>query len=311
MAEFDLAGLVGGAHDAFSGVAERKAIDLALVISPEARGRYRSDPTRLRQILYNLVSNALKFTDAGEVRLAVTRVREDLVIEVSDTGLGMSPEVLGRLFQKFEQADASTTRRFGGTGLGLAICRQLAELLGGAITVTSAEGRGSTFRVVLPLERIGDETAEAAPTEAGGVATLVLERALRVLAAEDNSVSQLVLKTLLQQVGVEVFVVGDGQQALDAWRAHAWDLILMDVQMPVMDGPSAAVAIRADEARTGRARTPIIALTANAMSHQTAEYLSVGMDGFVAKLVDAAKLFQAIGEAIEPADPRAGCVAAC
>ncbi|HQT54048.1 MAG TPA: ATP-binding protein, partial [Phenylobacterium sp.] len=240
------------------------------VISPEARGRYRSDPTRLRQILYNLVSNALKFTDAGEVRLAVTRAQEDLVIEVSDTGLGMSAEVMGRLFQKFEQADASTTRRFGGTGLGLAICRQLAELLGGAITVTSAEGRGSTFRVVLPLERIGEETVEAAPAETTGVATLEPERALRVLAAEDNSVNQLVLKTLLQQVGVEVFVVGDGQQALEAWRAHDWDLILMDVQMPVMDGPSATVAIRADEARSGRARTPIIALTANAMAHQTA-----------------------------------------
>ncbi|MDP3868325.1 ATP-binding protein [Phenylobacterium sp.] len=311
MAEFDLAGLVGGAQDAFSGVAERKAIDLALVISPEARGRYRSDPTRLRQILYNLVSNALKFTDAGEVRLAVTRAQEDLVIEVSDTGLGMSAEVMGRLFQKFEQADASTTRRFGGTGLGLAICRQLAELLGGAITVTSAEGRGSTFRVVLPLERIGEETVEAAPAETTGVATLEPERALRVLAAEDNSVNQLVLKTLLQQVGVEVFVVGDGQQALEAWRAHDWDLILMDVQMPVMDGPSATVAIRADEARSGRARTPIIALTANAMAHQTAEYLAVGMDGFVAKPIDAAKLFQAIAEAIEAGDQQAECVAVC
>ena len=309
LAEFDLASLVTSAHDAFSGVAERKAVSLVLAIAPQARGRYRSDPTRLRQILYNLVSNALKFTDAGEVRLAVSRADENLMIEVSDTGLGMAPEVLDRLFQKFEQADASTTRRFGGTGLGLAICRQLAELLGGAITVTSVEGQGSTFQVVLPLERAGDESLEPPAAESGGPPILEPERPLRLLAAEDNSVNQLVLKTLLQQVGIDAFVVGDGRQALEAWREHDWDLILMDVQMPIMDGPTATRAIRAEEARAGRARTPIIALTANAMSHQTAEYLAGGMDDFVAKPVDAAKLFQAIAQALEPAQRQGDAIA--
>ena len=309
VAEFDLASLVASAHDAFSGVAERKAVNLVLAVTPEVRGRYRSDPTRLRQILYNLVSNALKFTDAGEVCLAASREGDDVVLEISDTGLGMAPEVLTRLFQKFEQADASTTRRFGGTGLGLAICRQLAELLGGVITVTSTEGKGSIFRVVLPLERTGDETAEAPGEEQAGALALEPERQLRVLAAEDNSVNQLVLKTLLQQVGIDVFVVGDGQQALDAWREHDWDLILMDVQMPVMDGPTATGAIRAEEFRAGRARTPIIALTANVMAHQTAQYLAAGMDSFVAKPIDAAKLFEAIAVAIEPIEPQADAIA--
>jgi signal transduction histidine kinase/CheY-like chemotaxis protein len=295
--EFDLAAVAHGAHAAFTGVADRKGVDFTLTVEPAARGRYRADSTRLRQILYNLISNALKFTEAGEVRVRVSREASDLVIAVSDSGIGMSPEVMSRLFSKFEQADASTTRRFGGTGLGLAICRELAGLLGGSIEAASEPGRGSTFRVTLPLERLADERHD--PAEAlAAPAPNHAEHGLRVLAAEDNPVNQLVLKTLLHQVGVDPVVVADGVQALEAWRAAPWDLVLMDVQMPVMDGPTAARAIRAEEAATGRPRTPIIALTANAMSHQVAEYVAAGMDGFVAKPIEAQILLETMSAAL-------------
>ncbi|HEX5379826.1 MAG TPA: ATP-binding protein [Phenylobacterium sp.] len=301
MIDFDLGALAMGAHGAFTALADRKGVDFNLLVEPQALGRYRSDSTRIRQILYNLISNALKFTEAGEVRVVVSRADGRLEFEVTDTGLGMSKEVLARLFRKFEQADASTTRRFGGTGLGLAICRELAGLLGGSISATSSEGKGSTFRFVLPLERLGDECGEAASGEAQRL-DFGPDTPLRVLAAEDNSVNQLVLKTLLHQVGIDPVVVNDGEQALEAWRREPWDLILMDVQMPVLDGPDATRRIRSEEAAAGRGRTPIVALTANAMAHQIADYLASGMDGFVAKPIDAAKLFAAIAEAVSTAE---------
>jgi PAS domain S-box-containing protein len=293
--DFDMSDLARGAHGAFTAVAERKGLDFSLAVEPAALGRYRSDPTRIRQILYNLISNALKFTEAGQVRVTVARTGEEVRFEVADTGPGMSQETVARLFRKFEQADASTTRRYGGTGLGLSICGELAPMLGGRLEVESREGEGSVFRLVLPLERIsGNEIGPPDGRAANGVAPTVGFEGLRVLAAEDNEVNQLVLTTLLYQVGVEPEVVSDGEQALAAWRREAWDLVLMDVQMPQMDGPTAARAIRAEEAQTGRARTPIVALTANAMAHQIAEYLASGMDGYVTKPIEAARLFEAL-----------------
>jgi CheY-like chemotaxis protein len=168
--------------------------------------------------------------------------------------------------------------------------------MGGSIEATSMPGQGSAFTVSLPLERLGDAGDPAAEPQAR-VDTLAPERPLRVLAAEDNAVNQLVLKTLLKQIGVERVIVGDGQAALAAWRSEPWDLILMDVQMPVMDGPTAARAIRAAEALDGLPRTTIIALTANAMAHQVAEYAAAGMDAHVAKPIEAARLYAAIAEA--------------
>lgn len=304
-AEFDLTSLVTGAHGAFTAVAERKGVDFNIVVEPEARGRYRSDSTRIRQVLYNLISNALKFTEEGNVTVDVSADAQGLVIAVTDTGCGMSQEVLGRLFGRFEQADASTTRRFGGTGLGLAISRELADLLGATLSATSTPGQGSRFTLRLPLERLGPELCAAepiVPTDLSAASTL------RVLAAEDNAINQLVLKTLLHAVGIDPVVVGDGEQALAAWRDEVWDVVLMDVQMPELDGPAATRAIREEEARTGRARTPIIALTANAMSHQIEEYLSAGMDGFVAKPIDASKLYDALSNlpAAQEAETEAG-----
>jgi CheY-like chemotaxis protein len=202
----------------------------------------------------------------------------------------MAPDQIGRLFEKFVQADSTTTRRFGGTGLGLAICRELCEAMGGRIAAESAEGAGSRFIVDLPLRR----SASSAPPAAEPVALAAGFGGLRILAAEDNAVNQLVLKTLLGQIGLEPVVVGDGAQALEAWEQANWDVILMDVQMPVMDGAAAARRIRQREAETGRPATPIIALTANAMRHQTEAYREAGMDGFVAKPIDVAELFAAI-----------------
>jgi signal transduction histidine kinase/ActR/RegA family two-component response regulator len=297
---FEILDVARGAHEAFSAIAQKKGIALDLTVEPDAAGVYLGDSTRVRQIIYNLVSNALKFTQAGEVRVQVAATDAGLTIRVSDTGIGIAPDRLARLFQKFEQADASTTRRFGGTGLGLAICRELAQLLGGSIAVESAVGQGSTFTATLPLERLARPAAAANDprrTEARHADDFA-ERPLRILAAEDNAVNQLVLKTLLHQVGLHPVLVDDGRAALDAWEAEDWDLILMDMQMPVMDGLAATRAIRECEAASGRRRTPIIALTANVMSHQTAGYKAAGMDAFVGKPIELGRLFSAIADAL-------------
>jgi signal transduction histidine kinase/CheY-like chemotaxis protein len=290
--DFDLGELAAGARQTFSPLAEAKDVAVVLELGAGAAGVYRGDPTRVRQILHNLISNALKFTEAGRIAVRLARDADGAVrLSVADSGVGISAEALERLFSKFEQADASTTRRYGGAGLGLSICRELAELMGGSIGAESTPGRGSTFTVVLPLRRVGDTAARPA---AEPEATAAPARPLRVLAAEDNAVNQLVLKTLLAQVGVEPVLVGDGRAALEAWTREPWDLILMDVQMPVMDGPTATRAIRAAEAQSGRAYTPIVALTANAMSHQVDDYAAAGMDGHVAKPIEAASLYAAL-----------------
>jgi CheY-like chemotaxis protein len=256
----------------------------------------------VRQLLGNLVSNALKFTETGRVAVRVGRRAGALALSVSDTGVGIAPAQQATLFRKFEQADASTTRRFGGTGLGLAICRELAELMGGRIEVTSAAGQGSTFVVVLPLPRAagGSTVPVAAPSPQESAPS-----SLRVLAAEDNQINQLVLRTLLSQAGIEPMIVGDGVDAVAAWEAGEWDVILMDVQMPRMDGPTATRFIRERELAQRRRRTPILALTANAMSHQVEDYLAAGMDGFIAKPIQIERLFAAIEEALAPDKPEA------
>ncbi|UTP40943.1 ATP-binding protein [Phenylobacterium sp. LH3H17] len=298
--DFDLGDVARGAYSAFTAIANKKGLSFALDVQA-AQGRYRGDPSRLRQILNNLISNALKFTETGEVRVTACHADGELSVSVRDTGPGIAPEGLARLFEKFDQLDSSTTRRFGGTGLGLAICRDLAALMGGQVSVESETGRGSRFELRIPLERLGDaRAASPAPPSPEDHAAVDL----RVLAAEDNAVNQLVLKTLLHQLGVSPHVVEDGQAAVAAWETGAWDLILMDVQMPVMDGIAATARIRQRERETGRARTPIIALTANAMAHQVEQYLAVGMDGHVAKPIEIAALYAALSGALgaQPSD---------
>jgi two-component system, sensor histidine kinase len=299
--EFDLGEVARGAHSAFTALANKKGVSFALDIE-QARGVYIGDPTRIRQILYNLISNALKFTEHGEIRVTATRTDRELIVTVADTGIGIPPEALAKLFSKFAQVDASTTRRFGGTGLGLAICQQLSRLMGGSIAVTSEVGVGSTFTVALPLSRIADERAPLGPPAVDAEASPSTPLTVRVLAAEDNSVNQLVLKTLLHQIGVDPVLVSDGTAAVEAWENEPWDAILMDIQMPVMDGLTATRLIREREAASGRRRTPIIALTANAMAHHLTEYIAVGMDGHVAKPIEAGRLFKALQAAIERPD---------
>jgi PAS domain S-box-containing protein len=307
--EFDIAELARGAHATFAATAQARGLAFELNVERAARGVYIGDTVRVRQILYNLVSNALKFTEAGHVKVTVGRRRRALTLTVCDTGIGIAPDKLALLFQKFEQGDASTTRRYGGTGLGLAICRDLAEMMGGMIGAESTPGAGTVFTVELPLKKI----ARAAPREPKRrkriePRSVPQGRPLRVLAAEDNTMNQLVLKTLLEQIGVEPVIVPDGRAAVSAWEAEPWDLILMDVQMPEMDGPTATAIIRAREAGEGRARTRIVALTANAMDHQVAEYRAAGMDDFVAKPIEAARLYEAVfavADGIEAADKAA------
>jgi CheY-like chemotaxis protein len=194
------------------------------------------------------------------------------------------------LFEKFTQLDASTTRTFGGTGLGLAICKELATLMGGRVWAQSEPGVGSTFWVELKIPSVGaaDARSEASPFDdfsspddnAEGLASI------RILAAEDNPTNQLVLKTIMSAFGVDLTLVNNGREAVDAWAAGAFDLILMDIQMPVMDGVAATRLIRDGEAQTGRRRTPIIALSANAFSDQVSAYKISGMDAHVAKPID-------------------------
>ncbi|WP_309607157.1 ATP-binding protein [Phenylobacterium sp.] len=318
---FDIGELADSALRTFEPLAQAKGLALKLSVAGDAEGVYEGDPTRVRQILYNLISNALKFTEAGRIEIRVTRDQQTgdqqtgdqqtgdgdgLRVDVTDTGVGIEAEALTRLFSKFEQADASTTRRYGGAGLGLSICRELAELMGGSITAVSSPGAGAVFTVRLPMPRLGD--ASSAPAATVAAADPGPRRSLRVLAAEDNAVNQLVLRTLLAQVDVAASFVEDGQACVAAWRREPWDLIFMDVQMPVMDGPTATRAIRDAERAEGRARTPIVALTANAMPHQIAEYLAAGMDGHVAKPIEAAELFAALHLA-EPRDDEASAAA--
>jgi signal transduction histidine kinase/CheY-like chemotaxis protein len=302
--EFELAEVARGAYSAFTALANKKGLSFALDIE-RARGRYMGDPTRLRQILYNLISNALKFTEQGEIRVTALRNGDTLELSVRDTGVGIARENLEKLFAKFDQLDSSTTRRFGGTGLGLAICRELAHLMKGEISVESELGLGSKFTLRAPIERVGDERPIATMAEARA-GTETAEIALRVLAAEDNTVNQLVLKTLLHQMGVDPMVVENGEQAVKAWEEGDWDVILMDVQMPVMDGLSATAIIRNREVDLDRPRTPIIALTANAMSHQVEQYVAAGMDGHVAKPIQAAELFEALTRAAVPPQAKPG-----
>ncbi|MGH7010153.1 MAG: ATP-binding protein [Caulobacteraceae bacterium] len=305
--DFDLRELVLSVHGAFAPLAHQKKVRFEIEIR-EAEGFWRGDPVRLRQIIGNLVSNALKFTEQGSVDLVIRSRPGGLAIQVRDTGVGLAADALPRLFDKFSQADASTARKFGGSGLGLAICRRLAILMGGDIVVASELGRGSTFTLELPLKRAtgpsADKSLSARPAP--------VERfSLRLLAAEDNAVNQLVLSTLLAQVGVEPTLVADGAAAVAAWEAQEWDAILMDVQMPVMDGPAAARAIRLREAELGRSRTPIIALTANAMSHQIGEYLAAGMDGHLPKPIEARRLFETLAQLVQgPAPEEASPLAA-
>ncbi len=270
--------------------ADKQQVNLHITSAPGASGPRLGDKARIAQVLGNLVSNALKFTHRGEVHVLLDgygpQGRDGLKLTVRDTGVGISEKTLPLLFQKFSQADGSNTRRYGGAGLGLAICRELVRMMNGRIEVASVLDQGSTFTVTLPLPVIDP----AAPSVVGRER----DRPLRVLAAEDIPTNRLVLSTILQSFGVSPHMVDDGLAAVQAWREGEYDLILMDIQMPVLDGLGATAAIRAEEAREHRRRIPIIAVSANAMPHHGRAYLDAGMDAHVAKPIELDKLHAAM-----------------
>jgi signal transduction histidine kinase/CheY-like chemotaxis protein len=288
--EFDIREVLSGAYAAFTAIANKSGLSFILDIEPAA-GIYLGDPTRVRQVAYNFLSNALKFTNEGRVILSARLVADGLQISVQDTGIGIASDRLDGVFDPFVQADASVNRHFGGTGLGLGISRDLAKLMGGSIRVESELGKGSTFTAFLQIPRLRDASeALRVVNDDEPVASQEIVQSLRVLAAEDNLVNQLVLRTLMEQFGITLTVVENGKLAVEAWEGQIWDIILMDMQMPVMGGVEASRLIREQEQATGRAKTPIIAVTANAMTHHMSEYESAGINGVVSKPIKADSL---------------------
>jgi PAS domain S-box-containing protein len=293
----DVGAIVHDAVSIFEALLEDSDVALHATVAAAASGAWRGDPKRVRQVLHILLSNAVKFTKRGSIAIDVTYDDARLMLRVRDTGVGIAADKLASVFDRFVQGDASPTRGYGGTGLGLAICRDLVKLMGGDVDVESAKGRGSTFTINLPLER----AERQGPAELELVArheAPSTPSALRVLAAEDNDANRRVLAALLGAIGIELVIVENGREALEAWRRGGWDLVLMDIQMPVMDGVEATKLMREAERREGRVRTPIIAVTANAAPQHEVEYLAAGMDAMVAKPIDLTHLMQVMDSAL-------------
>jgi PAS domain S-box-containing protein len=280
----DVAALVQGVARLLKPQADAKTLALRIDVDPKVTW-VRADPVRLRQALFNLVGNAVKFTEQGHVRIACTAPAPGrLRFEVEDTGVGIPPDAQARIFQRFDQGDASTTRRFGGSGLGLAITKRLAEIMSGEVGFTSLEGRGSAFWVEIAAEPAAAETRPCDEVSA------VLED-VRILVVEDNPTNRMIASKLLEGMGASVDTAADGYLGVEAAERGAYDVILMDVQMPGIDGLEAARRIRALGGPA--AATPIIALTANVLAHQQRRYLDSGMDGVVGKPISPGAL---IGE---------------
>ena len=276
---------------AFTLKAREKGLDFDVLVDEALPLRRLGDGYRIQQILQNLVSNAMKFTESGgvTVRLAPGEAEDDVVLSISDTGIGMTEEQLARVFEAFAQADASTTREFGGTGLGLSIVCGLSDLMDGRIEVGSTFGEGSRFAVTLPLERAEDEAFAQADTKEEAHPDLT---GLRFLVVDDNAVNRMVLQALLADTGVRVTEAANGQEAVEAVKTGAFDLVLMDISMPVMDGTEALRRIRALPGPRGATR--IVAVSAHALAHQIDGFLAQGFDDYVAKPVRPDALFGAI-----------------
>lgn len=266
--------------------AERKGVGLALTCASDVPERILSDPLRLRQILLNLIGNAVKFTEHGQVEISVMRENEQLAISVEDSGIGIDPDRIEHIFDPFIQEEASTTRRFGGTGLGLSISRQLAELLGGKLTADSMPGVGSRFSLRIPLEEVLHRDPDGGPLDRRASQPAAPPPSARVLLAEDYDVNRLLVTAMLEELGQEVTIVHDGTQAIStaldgAENGQPFDLVLMDIQMPGCDGYAASQAIR--RGGLSASALPIIALTANAFPEDIAAARDAGMQGHLAK----------------------------
>jgi PAS domain S-box-containing protein len=297
---FDLAAPVAEVLDLLAPAVAEKGIRLSASIDPLLPARVIGDARRLRQVLLNLADNAVKFTAIGGVGIRVERAEAQGQVRfvVADTGIGMPPEVQARLFGRFAQAGPETARRYGGSGLGLMICKRLVGLMSGRIVLASSPGKGSTFSFEIPLRPIAESGRPPS--------TLLPKPALikhppgargRILIAEDGEANQLVAAAILRKAGYAVDLARDGEEALGAARTAAYDLVLMDVRMPRMDGLAATVAIRGLEGPAGR--VPIIAMTAAVMPNEVARCLEAGMDGHVAKPMDLTALLAAVSDILE------------
>lgn len=304
---FDLAAPVAEVLDLLAPAVAEKGIRLSASIDPLLPARVIGDARRLRQVLLNLADNAVKFTAVGGVGIRVERAENANLVRfaVADTGIGMPPEVQARLFGRFAQGGPETARRYGGSGLGLMICKRLVGLMGGRIVLASSPGKGSTFSFDVPLRPIAESGRPPS--------TLLPKPALakplpgargRILIAEDGEANQLVAAAILRKAGYAVDLARDGEEALGAARTAAYDLVLMDVRMPRMDGFAATAAIRALDGPAGR--VPIIAMTAAAMPDEVTRCLTAGMDAHVAKPMDLTALLSAVSDMLEgrPRRPR-------
>jgi len=306
---FHLADAIRGVAGLLSMRAQEKGVALDVSLPPEAEAWVLSDVVRVKQVVTNLTSNAVKFTEKGGVRIEVTceggsTATPVFRLAVRDTGVGFDPANKDRVFGRFQQADGSITRRFGGTGLGLAISRELAQLMDGELDCDSEPGVGSVFWVTLPLP-LTDEPASALDTATAEVGRSE-QGPMRVLLADDHPTNRKVVELILQPLGVELVSVEDGRQAVDAFATAAFDVILMDMQMPVMDGLAATRAIRQLEREAGRGRTPLFMLTANALPEHLELSRRAGADRHLSKPITAEKLIKALleagGDAVDEAE---------
>ncbi len=303
---FDLRTTCGTIVELFRAKAEEKGLSLDLRIAPQAAERHIGDAARLKQILGNLVSNAIKFTDRGHVALSVEAAPEvdgsqALILAVTDTGIGFDAETGRRLFARFAQADGSITRRFGGTGLGLSISRALTRLMNGEIEVESAPGQGSRFtvRLTLPVattDELIPPTPDAtnSPPDAG--------RPLKIMLAEDHDINRRVVALMLESLDVDLIMAADGQEAVTRFQPGAYDLVLMDMQMPKMGGLEAIAHIRRAERAADAPPTPIVMLTANALPEHQVAGLTAGANAFLTKPIVAADLVETIGRLLTPTE---------
>jgi CheY-like chemotaxis protein/anti-sigma regulatory factor (Ser/Thr protein kinase) len=283
---FAIATLVDDIEHFYRPIAEGRGLSLTVSVAGAAAPFRRGDPDRLRQIVSNLIANALKFTRDGGVTVRLGGDAESLTVSVIDTGIGIDAKDHEAIFERFAQVDGSSTREVGGIGLGLAISRELAEHMGGSLRVSSARGIGARFDFSAPIPSavpISPEVVveQAAPQDPGQGAVLVVD---------DNAMNRRILAALMEPFGIECGFATSGTEALEAWRSRPWNAIMMDVHMPDMDGVEATKAIRAEEGSTQRGKTPIIAVTASVLAHEVEVYRQAGMDDVLPKPIEASAL---------------------
>ena len=297
---YDLSSEISTAIALWRATAETKGLRFDLTLGSAVEGRFIGDGARVGQIIGNLASNAVKFTDTGAVTLNIDVERdangsEVLTVTVCDTGIGFDQAYAAELFVPFVQVHDAISRRFGGTGLGLPICKTVADMMGGEISAESAKGQGSIFRLRLPVKRLEDAAPQ--PVEAE-----ITADTMRVLVVEDNVPNQMVVRCLLEPLGVEIAIANDGREGVERFEAETFDAVLMDMQMPVMDGIAATHAIRSFEAASDRRRTPVIMVTANTTEahHRLAE--QAGCDGVVVKPVNLQTLLDGLSAGMARSD---------